>query len=104
MAWGRSGPCASALHVRYERFDDGIDRLECVSSMGSRDAGRTAATWLRNRYFSRAQAVAHHPVLGGIHTKTGSAANGGRAKKRPVGAKPNGPRRVGLEIAKADYT
>jgi hypothetical protein len=39
-----------------------------------------------------------------MHTKTGSTTNGRRAKKRPVGEKPNGPRRVGLEIAKADYT
>jgi hypothetical protein len=27
-----------------------------------------------------------------------------RIKRRPAGETPNGPRRVGLEIAKADYT
>jgi len=28
----------------------------------------------------------------------------GEKKRRPDGETPNGPRRVGLEIAKADYT
>jgi hypothetical protein len=33
-----------------------------------------------------------------------TTAAAGDIKRRPVGETPNGPRRVGLEIAKADYT
>lgn len=40
------------------------------------------------------------PALG-KHDEDGGASG---IKRRPVGEKPNGPRRVGLEIAKADYT
>jgi hypothetical protein len=43
--------------------------------------------------------------LGGARERKGNERLGNRQiKRRPAGETPNGPRRVGLEIAKADYT